>query len=253
MNVFTYWEGPTNPFIDLCLETIGRHSPLVVLTPEKIVQDYGPEGQEAIDFAQGVPIPQRSDWSRFWVLSREGGVWVDADSIQVRPLDWLGQVPDADFIGIFNKHQNGNRGFLATPFGARKESPFMKLVLEDCRDKINRLKNGKRLHYGSTSLGSMSKVWRDQNRLNLGFNIIRKEHWRFNRIPWFRASLFLDTGTDEEHFNRPVWSKVVQLYHTTNVIPKLFRGRTREEILRDESFVGFLFRFALGMIHETNP
>ena len=72
---------------------------------------------------------QKSDWVRLYLLSRYGGVWLDASVILLRPLDGLVQRKAADFVGYYMAGWNSRPDvrvveswFLAAPPG----SPFLR-------------------------------------------------------------------------------------------------------------------------------
>lgn len=92
MNVWLYWEnlpGRSRPaYLDLCLETIRRHSPA-----EPIVLDYDTAGEHVkLDPARWEALQRpnfRSDYLRARLLHEHGGLWVDFDTIAIMPLQEL--------------------------------------------------------------------------------------------------------------------------------------------------------------------
>jgi hypothetical protein len=88
-DVYTYWEGPKPPWIELCLETIVRNIPGVqVLDKRSWHQIYDGALLSRAMFDRLTPN-QQSDWVRAWLLSQRGGMWIDADAIvfrDIRPL-----------------------------------------------------------------------------------------------------------------------------------------------------------------------
>lgn len=96
--IWTYWEGPRPPWINLCLRTIERNIPGVeVLTPESWAAMY--DGRDVPRETLDRQRPNvKSDFIRAWLLHRIGGIWIDADAIvfrDVRPI-W-GRLQTADF------------------------------------------------------------------------------------------------------------------------------------------------------------
>lgn len=90
--VWLYWEdlpGRTRaPYLDLCLDTIRRHSPV-----EPTVVDYH-TAFEYVDLDpdrwESLRRPNfRSDYLRARLLHRHGGMWIDIDTIAVAPLERL--------------------------------------------------------------------------------------------------------------------------------------------------------------------
>jgi len=86
--VWTYWEGPRIPYIDVCLNSLSYicNNPEIefqLLTPDN-VQDY-------LDFQDLHPnyqkLPQaalKADCIRAALLAKYGGFWWDADTIGIR-------------------------------------------------------------------------------------------------------------------------------------------------------------------------
>ena len=57
MNIWSYWEGPSNPLLDLCTETLCKHNPTAkVVTPE-LLEEMG--GGHILKHTEGVILPYR--------------------------------------------------------------------------------------------------------------------------------------------------------------------------------------------------
>lgn len=253
--VFTFWEGPRRGIIDLCLESIVRHNPTAQVLDEAKARELG--AGECLDFSAGLPWPERTDLLRFWLLREFGGVWMDSDVIAVRPFDLLAEVANLDFLGVRNPHEKKYRGgkaarIIATPFGCRKGSPFADALYRRCRDLLAAKKRGRYVPYASTSVGVLSTVAKARE----GTDKIRIcDHWRYNRVPYYKASLYSERGSDTVHANRPEWTGKTICYHLTNVVTKnaRFSDMSAEAVRSDPSFLGFLFRRALGMANNWTP
>lgn len=84
MNIWTYWEGPKPPYIDLCLRSLqavnGRR--LVILTPDNL-HEYLPRTLH--DNWKRLPhVAVRSCCIRCAIVAEHGGWWIDADTVGLR-------------------------------------------------------------------------------------------------------------------------------------------------------------------------
>jgi hypothetical protein len=242
--LWTYWEGKPSDLQTLCLDSIVFHNPTAVIMDDARIRDEVPGGDEALDFLEGLPHPQRSDFIRLWLIGQYGGVWMDADSICVAPLDFLGQ-SEWDLIGTFNAVRQKTGGLLATPWGARMGSPLVREAIIRCRKLLEQIKSGTRIPYGSTSVGLLSELW----KLADPARVKRLPHWRYHRVPWYNARrAFHYQARAEEHETGPHWSPRACVYHLTNVVTKGPLARfSREELLTGNSFTSFLLQKAFNL------
>lgn len=106
MNLFTYWEGPRNPFIDTCLASMkavctdGTEFHLV--TPENFREYVGDDLHPdvwRIKTTHGCSqIPMRAGAMRAAILYRHGGMYWDADTIGLRnPAELVNRYEDFQY------------------------------------------------------------------------------------------------------------------------------------------------------------
>jgi hypothetical protein len=102
--VWTYWSGPMPDWIALCLESLRKHCPtLKVLDDSWWHRQY--DGSLPIQLLLQQPPNLRSDVMRAFLLSKHGGVWVDADCIAFRNLADLSEIlVDHEFITYQQRH-----------------------------------------------------------------------------------------------------------------------------------------------------
>jgi len=252
VNVWTYWEdkpGKTRaPLQELCFETLKRCNPerFRVVGPEDI-KEMG--GADVLKIAEGVPIPQRSDLIRLWLLWKKGGIWVDADSVATAPIDpvFLEAVESGQYelVGHWNpgiKKGWGCDGLLATPFGGPAGSQALIEGFKRCREMIVKMKEGGSVPYGQSSVGLLSQLYKGGT-----FKTRRFEHWRLNPVPWFRAkNVFRRERKAWGHEMSGLWNPNACLYHLTNVPADQFKDATREQLLKGRSFLSFILQKGLG-------
>jgi len=241
--IFTYWEGPTSPLIDICLESIERWNPgqVKVLGPSDIPPDLLQE-------TEGISLAFRSDMVRLWALLDQGGVWVDADSLATRPLSLLPLVPDLDLFGVHNKNQKtgwGATGITATPLGGRQGSPVLQEMYTHALDDVRKMKSGKKVSYGMTSVGVASWAYKRHQEKP---SVRRFEHWKWNPIPWYKArDLYFPKAVPYSHEMGGSWKPLAELYHLTNPITHHYRDAPRTQLETGTSFLAFLVQKALSL------
>lgn len=253
--IWSYWEGDSPAVIDLCLRTLRLHNDAFFCIGPDDVEALG--GGEVLARTEGIARPFRSDLIRLWLIRNFGGVWVDADTVCVAPIDFLSEVAEWDLLGVWNPRQRrgfGAWGILATPFAARHESQVIELAWEKCGGLIDQMKTGVKVPYGMTSVGLMSEAWRGGR--DSGQRVRRFEHWRYHRVPWYRArQVLLAKKNRGAHENSQAWNPNACLYHLTNVVVDAMKGMREAEILRDNRFASFLIQKGLhafpGVPHRT--
>lgn len=253
--LWTYWEGDRPPVIQLCLDTMARHSPDFRLVD-------GPEGLLALDPEDETPqklldatadkmLPYRADLLRYWLLWKFGGTWTDADVVMMNALpdEWVDAIPDNDVVGTYNKHTSGKgwgiNGLTATPVGGRQGSRFMEICFQR---NLETFTNGKPIQYGSTSVGVQSSLFKKRKD---EFKTVRFDHWKYNRVPWYRSGAFKQVARGRQiasfrksnHYHRNAC-----FYHLTNKMTDHFKEWTPEALVAqgpNPTFLQFLFQRAL--------
>jgi len=100
--IWAYWDGGEDaapPVVRACLASWRRHNPdwdLTVLDRDSAPARAGlPMGPDDI------PVQSYADLLRLRLLAREGGVWVDATTFCLRPLDhWLPMLAQGGFFAF---------------------------------------------------------------------------------------------------------------------------------------------------------
>ncbi|POR12714.1 capsular polysaccharide synthesis protein [Diaphorobacter sp. LR2014-1] len=102
--IWAYWNGATPPLlVRRCFDNWRRLHPHFEIRTldERSVLQYLPAIPPALD---GASPAKRADWIRLELLSRHGGIWLDASTILTQPLDWVLEQQartGADFVGYY--------------------------------------------------------------------------------------------------------------------------------------------------------
>jgi hypothetical protein len=254
--VWVWWDGPCPPLYELCWQTIARHNETAWrIGPAELVE-LG--GESVLQETAGLSHAIRSDLIRVWLAYTYGGIWLDADTVALRPIDWIRDVSRYDLIAVRNPNPKGigARGCVATPWAARAGSPIAAKMLAAVRAAVQTMQGGKRVPYGQTSTGVLSRSMR-ANRDKIGGTggtVLLHAHWRYCPIPWYRArAAYWRRGTRQQHERHTDWRPAVYTYHLTNPIKQAFDGQTAEQILAGDRFVSFLLSKSLGLSRALPP
>lgn len=135
--VWTYWDGPRDEVVDLCIDRCRRMNPgydLTVLNREN-VRSLVPELPAHLLSHPNLndSAARTADLVRCFVIAHRGGVWMDASIVCLRPFDdWLDR--QAQFVGFFIRsftQQEANPVIESWFFASRPGCPFME---EWCRE-----------------------------------------------------------------------------------------------------------------------
>lgn len=136
--VWQYWEQNGNtkrsPCLDLCQQTVLRNcgnARVVCITPQNLTC-FIEEGLPAPVWALK-KIAQRADYIRVRAVAAHGGMWMDTDTILVRPLTPIWNRIDRepiDLVGFNTSEIWDGRNLCNGFFGAPKQSNFMRVFFE---------------------------------------------------------------------------------------------------------------------------
>lgn len=125
--VFTFWEPKENVpgYVRLCMKTWASRLPgheTVVLDYDSLGDWLTSEEQEAI-LCREMTLAMQSDCIRCAVLKKHGGVWMDADTVLVKPLDDRFSAADCTIVA---RRQDGHLVHYAAYINApRPEAKFL--------------------------------------------------------------------------------------------------------------------------------
>lgn len=80
--IWLFWEGPRPAYIDLCIATVRRHHPDLHLLDRAGFEALWTDDRDIP--LHDVGLNHVSDFVRAWLLSRHGGLYIDADCIMMR-------------------------------------------------------------------------------------------------------------------------------------------------------------------------
>jgi hypothetical protein len=135
--IWTYWDGPRDEVVDMCIDRCRRMNPgyeLTVLNSEN-VRSLVPELPAHLLEHPNLndSAARTADLVRCFVIAHQGGIWMDASIICTRPFDeWLDR--QAQFVGFFIRsftQQEANPVIENWFFASRPGCRFME---EWCRE-----------------------------------------------------------------------------------------------------------------------
>jgi len=215
--VFFYWEGELPGFIKLCIETIHRNCngfEIHHLNKDNI-ENYLELPEEYYKIKK---INHKTDYLKANLIYKYGGFWIDADTIILKDFsEWNKFLEEYDFIGT--------PGF----FGGTKGSKTIKKWIDgmdiskeelEWADLINPLiKSDKYAPFTPLKKEYICPLWYDDTLSEFFKNISLRRYITEN-------------------------TRVCILFNAC--FPEEFKKKTDKEILEDETFIGRLFRLALG-------
>lgn len=118
--VWSYWEGPCPPLIELCLRTLAERGGATILDRRGFDELWCSDRDLPID---ELYVVHRADFVRAHLLRHYGGVWIDADCILLKSLQpLLAEMGESD-LGYFCQKVGGiANNFIA----ARKAAPVVR-------------------------------------------------------------------------------------------------------------------------------
>ncbi len=236
--VWTYWEdvpGTTRPaYLDLCLETIRRHAaplPLHCLGPDdalEVLPDLDVERWRSL------PAPNyRSDYVRCRLLQRYGGLWIDIDTVALRPLAALLAELDARGTVSFGMEQGRFFGGLSA---AAAGSAFVDMWVAEQDEVLTRHRDWATLPYAALA---QDVTW----------SVARKTPWKplpmaeVAPIPWYQWRRFFSRLESPRHL---LAAKPVTVVLWNAAMGPALRGVDAGQLARSRMLLSRLLRIGLG-------
>jgi hypothetical protein len=242
--IWMYWEtgkSASRPaYIDLCLETVRRHSPSyeVVLMNRNSVFTYLPDLRR--DVFKTAEIAHRADYIRARVVYEYGGIWLDSDVILLSEIDIDSALGKYDFAGCGDTYRRPSIWF----FAAKRRNPVLGSWISGMDSLLDRKRRNPlsflRPYRFSWSRLGYDILW----PLFEGYDYHHFDFRRFAPIRWdawrnfFRVDLEPGEIIDADTIG-------VMLYNKFMFEP--LSGESREDILNSNILLSKLFRLSLGI------
>jgi len=237
-----YWEnrkGSTKPaYLDLCLETIIKHSPhyKVIVLNEKTVFYYLPNLRNDLDKLK--EIAHRADYIRASIVYKYGGIWLDSDVILLKEIDIEKHLDDYEYggyVGCGIEYGKPSIWF----FSAKRFSAILGEWLDQMDIKLDKKLHRKwRRSFRWTELG-YDILW----KLFEGYNYHHIDFKRFAPIIWSKWGDFFKTGISLDSIIKKD-TIAVMLYNKFMFKP--LKDVSRTELLNGNTLLSKLFRFSLN-------
>ena len=239
MRVWSYWDGPRSTIHDLCLRTIGSHHPELEVLDRPAAQAAIRAAGSEIDLAELKPN-HASDVARWHLLREQGGLWLDADTIVLRRMDWWGEQLEhfeAVTAALFPWRPTYNTGVMAVRKGGwiaeemcrRIEAKVLAGEAGDAWSSIGPLMLREVVH---------SAFHRGVPTLNLNATLVYPLPFTPGRRREFHRKRL-----DREHEQKlqpGAWC-----YGLTHEVVDGYRQWDPDRLLRSKRFIGFLLRKGL--------
>jgi hypothetical protein len=88
--IYTYWNSPNRPpLVEKCINSWRRHNPTyeIIILSQDNIKDYIPFDVNSLRFAK--TQQQKADFIRIYLLSVNGGIWLDSSLYLNESLDWI--------------------------------------------------------------------------------------------------------------------------------------------------------------------
>jgi hypothetical protein len=246
MNIWTYWDKPeTQPaYIDLCFESMlrncgSKHS-LHILSDASI-NVWLPDLRKDLDrirLKDGVPQPNnKGDYIKGKLLVEHGGLWLDADTIVLRPLDEVARkLMRHKIISRINE----SKGLCVNFLGAKRRCKYMRQYADeqdaelDAEDMVL-VRGG---HAFAT--GKITRMWKESENPDNEFYIFDREIAPLYSKEW--KTFFKGAEIYSQYIKENTLT--VMLYQ--RLFPKEFLHMSKEEILKQDWLISEIFRRILA-------
>jgi len=266
-HIWLYWEnvpGKTKSnLIDLCHDTIYRHcknSFHIHLLDENTVYDYLPKLRR--DLNEILSIPHKSDYIRYCLLYKYGGIWLDSDTIILKDLKpLLNKIISYGFIasgpnyistdnpmqyGLLMNETINNRPNIGT-IGCIKNHPLLKILIDNC-DKM--FENHSKLNYLDISYYNL---WDALDYLSLNglsyYHIPSECNYHNNDNKYYTNNMLYSTQDLDLFCMKKAY--FIMFYNTSsskkNVfrIPENFKNKPKNEILKSPYLISKILKYSL--------
>lgn len=256
--IWMYWEDKTPnkkrpTYLDLCLETIKKHcgqSFDIKVLNEKSIFDYLPNVRRDLDAK--CSIPQKTDYYRYMLLEKYGGIWLDSDIIMMKDLSPLmTKLEDHEYIGA------GCHGNKCSPSGYPKPSNWFMVSRKGSKLMSRCLKRADEILDASSSIkDKYFIIGRELMWSEIDYLLKNDATWSYYHLPSICTER---DSNDNKYVNKRMLSEesndqkcakkqyFIPIYNTAPGFPDWFKEYSREQILASSSnlLISKLFRESL--------
>ena len=262
-NIWMYWEnkeGKDKPtYLNLCYKTILKNCPKfkIRLLDEKSVKKFLPELRNDLD-SKLERIPMKTDYIRYNLLHKYGGIWLDSDIIVFKDLsEIINKLKKYEYVG-FGCHGGDNK-CKASMNGYPKPANWVmisrrnSLLLEKCIKKADNLLDIHDSNYFNTHYHILGRnlIWesiqeiKSKNKnwdyLHMSSKCIERDskgRKYTNKVNMTMENV--DEYCKENMFFMPI-------YNTAPGFPSWFLDLSETEILNSTILISKHIRKALGL------
>ena len=261
-NIWLYWEnkyGHTKPaYLDLCLDTITKHCGYnftIHVLNENNIYNFLPHLRKDLDYL--LPsIPMKTDYIRYNLLYKYGGIWLDSDTIVIQNLSPLiKKLEKYDFIG-FGCH-NGNIMCKLTNNGYPKPANWVMVskkngkLMKKCIDMANILLNKYNKYYFQKNYHILGRklIWSQIKYLHKYDKSWKYFHFSSKCIERDNNGIKL---TNDRLLSTSIIDPIckskyffIPIYNTAPGFPTWFVNMNKNDILKGNILISKLFRYSL--------
>ncbi len=251
--IFLYWENKPGvkkrpEYLDLCFESVKKNcsdSFDIILLNEKTVHNYLPNLRKDLD--KKLSIPQKTDYIRYLLLYKYGGIWLDTDIIVVKDLTPIyKKLEKYDYVGAGCHENDCTKTGHPRPTNwlmmSRPNTKFIKMCIDEC-DKL--LDENESLEDKYFLIGR-ELMW---DKINL----LMKEGWDYYHIDSkcqerdssdvkYKNHRFISNESIDKNCLGKTY--FVPVYNTAPGFPEWFKNLTKDEIMNSDLLVAKIFKLA---------
>jgi len=259
-HIWMYWENKQNTtkpiYLDICYDTLIKHCKddfNIHLLNEKTILNFIPDLRSDLD--DKLSIQQKSDYIRYILLYKYGGIWIDSDTIVFKNLiTIINKLKKYNFIG-FGCHYGDitcKKKISGTPYPAnwimasRKNDSLMHRCYLKCNDLLD--KNYYNIKKNYFSIGR-ELMWKE-----IQYLYKHNKNWKYYHYSsvcierdskgkkLINNRMISTENIDQYCINRFLF---IPIYNTAPGFPKWFLKLNKKKLLKSNMLISKLFRLSL--------
>lgn len=251
-NIWLYWENKPgsnkSDYLNLCYDTIIKHCSKtfnIHLLDEKKIFKYLPNTRKDLD--KKLNIPQKTDYYRYRLLYKYGGIWIDSDTIVMSDLsEIVEKLEKHDYVGFGCHYTDCKDGGYPRPanwvMASRKNGILMKALVDESEKIVNKKK------IGYHDLGR-KMIWKkiDELKANSDWDYYHYDSKCLERDSRDRK-LQNHISISNEDVDKNCLDKhlFIPIYNTAPGFPDWFVKMDKKQIMDSDMHIGKLFKKSLN-------